>query len=353
MYYIFFFFLVIINFLVDVRYRKLFLKLSFFLLFLFSAFRYDFGNDYLSYLSYYQNVRSGVSDVSIVESGFYYLCLIFPSFNLMLAFLSLIFFLVIYTLIKKTLTPNLYPFALLILLIDPYLFLMSLSAIRQTVAALIFMVAVFFALKKKYIIYFLLCLFAFVFHASAIILFPIIFVINDRRNLVFNKIFLLIFVALIFALYNLILDPLAIKVLKLFNNSNYLFYYKNFQTNSLRATILSSVSFLYVLINYDKQEKEDIVYTKLTLLFFLCDILSYKIPLMGRVGKYFSLFSIIALTKIFYMNYKNSKNMDRVINVYLLPFLILVIYLLRIYSFLTNPLWAKFSDYQTIFGNFW
>ena len=353
MYYLFFFFLIVINFLADIRYKKYFLILSFFLLFLFSAFLYDFGNDYMSYYSYFKNVKSGVSDVSIAETGFYYLCLIFPSFNLMLAFLSLVFFIVLYNLIKNTLPPNLYPFALFILLIDPYLFLMSLSAVRQTIAAMIFMIAVFFALKKRYITYILLCLLAFVFHASAIVLFPVIFIINDKRNIVFNKIFLLAFILFILIFYNLVLDPIAIKVLSLFNNPNYLYYYKNFQTNSLRATILTSISFLYVLFNYQKQEKEDLVYTKFTLLFFLCDILSYKIPLMGRVGKYFALYSIIALPKIFYLNYKNSKNMDRVINVYIFPFIILTIYLLRIYSFLTNPLWAKFSDYQTIFNLYW
>lgn len=87
MYYIFFIFAFIFLLSVRPEAKKVALQLDFIGLFIFSALRYNFGNDYISYHNYFDQVKLGVHDLEIGEIGFYYLNKLFPNFYIMIAVL--------------------------------------------------------------------------------------------------------------------------------------------------------------------------------------------------------------------------------------------------------------------------
>ena len=62
---------------------------------------------------------------------------------------------------------------------------------------------------------------------------------------------------------------------------------------------------------------------------------------------YFDLFCIVAFPRMLAQPHKGSTLSQALLN-WLLPGLIVLILLLRYYSFFTNPMWTSFFTYQTI-----
>ena len=108
--------------------------LSFAVLFLFLALRYDYGNDYMGYYNIHSSLNAGMPAWGQNDILFKNLNLLIPNFYIYIAVISLFYIYTIYFLISKNLNVRRYWFAILILLINPYLFLVHLSGIRQTLA---------------------------------------------------------------------------------------------------------------------------------------------------------------------------------------------------------------------------
>ena len=122
---------------------------SFILLFIFLALRFNFGNDYTAYQRYYGYYHAGLFQYASKDVLYKYLNLAVPSFYILIAITALIYIFAIYMLIKKNLSVREYWMGLLILLLNPYLFLIHLSAIRQTLAICFVILAVIFAVKRQ------------------------------------------------------------------------------------------------------------------------------------------------------------------------------------------------------------
>ncbi len=337
-----------LNFFAIRQYKTFVFKLSFIVLFVFSALRYNYGSDYTSYHAYFDHVKAGVENLEIEEVGFYYINKIFPNYYLMVAVFSAIFLIFIYKIIVHYLEPDEYKYAILIFLIDPYLFLMSLSMMRQAIAIVLFAIAIHFAREKKYIYYLLICLCAMTIHTSAIVLLPFVFIANTKKDFLTKPKWVITILIILFVFSSTLVTPLVEWVLKAFNDSNYTYYYQTIQTNTLRATLLSSIPLIYICFNISKLEEDKLMYSKISVFAYFMDVFSYKYGMIGRFGYYFAFFKIIALPSIFVYNLRNSKGKDRIINVWIFPTVILLIYILRLYSFFTNPLWESFTDYRTI-----
>ena len=119
---------------------------SFSFLFLFLGLRYDFGNDYSNYLTIFNNISNGIvkldfDDSFATEVGWIYLCQLFKplGFFIMIAFLAVIYCIIFYSFIKKYAPVKYYWLSLIILLFNPFLFLVQSSAMRQTIALLLFL----------------------------------------------------------------------------------------------------------------------------------------------------------------------------------------------------------------------
>jgi transmembrane protein EpsG len=155
------------------------LKLSLFIVFLFLALRYDFGNDYMAYLEIFQNINSyRVFRPDLIEYEFGWLLLnrIFGSFgffamNVVLAAFSCY---VLFTFIERYVPHQYYWFAVFLYVFQPSHMLILSSAMRQAIAVSLFLLAINFIIKKKVLAYLLLILIAALFHHSALLLFPLI-----------------------------------------------------------------------------------------------------------------------------------------------------------------------------------
>ncbi len=325
--------------------------LAFTILILFAMLRYDFGNDYMSYLGNDIQIRNnGVP--TLTDLLFVALTKICPSFYVFVAVSSLISMIPIYYLIINYVDENYRHISLLIYCINPYLFLMSLSAIRQTLAAAFFIIAIHFSIKRRLIPYILCIIIASLFHKSALILFLFYFVANDKMvsrfqlTVAIAGLLVLVFVEGFFNLFvQLGLD--------FFKIPNYAYYASLRTGNSLRATLLSLVFLGYIMLNIRKMKGTTLAFTKLYLIGCMLSILAYRLSMFTRFQMYFDIFSVVSIPMIIKMNRSLIATADqryRLINKYMFPILIFTIYILRYYSFFTNPMWESFTEYHTIFS---
>lgn len=314
---------------------------TFIILFMFMALRFDYGNDYMSYFNNHKLMNAGLSGWGADDFLFHTLNIAIPNFFVLITLTSLFYLIVIWYLIKNNLNVNQYGFAVLLLLINPYLFLIHLSSLRQTLALCFFVFAVNFAVKRKLIYYIAFLLLATGMHSSAIILFPLYFMLTDKP---FNKkhlfMTMLILGLLLFTpVFNIIVNK-SLEYLPI----HYKYYYNQGLHNSVRATIISSFYLFFIAINLEKLRGKEIIYGKLSLIATVLSVLAIKVSMITRVGLYFDLFLIITIPQIF-------SRFETKIYKYMLFLALVGIYLLRYYSFFTTPLWESFRHYQTILGS--
>ena len=151
-------------------------------------------------------------------------------------------------------------------------------------------------------------------------------------------------------LENSLLEKLVDLGLVFFNNNNYYYYIDSGVGNSLRATILTGVSFVYVLINLTKLRDKHLMYAKLYLIGLTFGMLAYQFSMLTRFQMYFDIFSIVTLPGIInYYSCSGKSKVAKIINMYIFPILILIIYFLRYISFFFTPRWDSFKVYHTIF----
>lgn len=338
------------TFLMLIGRNKKMLYISFGILFVFAALRYDYGNDYASYLKWFKYIRGGGESPFGKQILFTYLNEISPSFSFLIAVTSAFFLLAIFILIKKNVSSDYVAISFLIFVINPYLFLMNLSALRQSIATAIFIFAITFAKNKKIIPYCILIIIAMLFHKSAILLLPIYFIANESE-IKKSHIAVILAVTAILVFTPDTISKLIESALDYFKDNTYTSYYEAQVTNSLRATLLSSVYFLYIILNIRKLRGNVLVYTKLYMLGMFFSILAFRLSMFTRIQMYFDVFSVVSLPGIIECNIKYNKDkISYMINVFAFPALILVIYILRYYSFFNNPLWEAFVEYKTVIG---
>jgi len=312
--------------------------ITFIILFLFLALRYDYGNDYMSYYYIHEAVNYGLSVWGENDILYKTLNLLIPNYYWFITVISLFYIIVIYCLIKNNLQANKYWFATLILLINPYLFLIHLSSLRQTIAICFFILAVIFGIKRNIFMYYLFNIVAIGFHSSAILLLPLYFLLNESK--INKEIIVFICVLILVLLFTPLYEKIVYVVLK-YLPRHYNYYYEQGFKNSLRATMISSYYFFLTLLNINKLENKEIIYGKLYLIATILSILAVKSSMISRIGMYFDIFSIITIPHIF-------SKIKMKANKHLLFIIMLIIYLLRYYSFFTNPLWESYVKYKTI-----
>lgn len=339
------------------RKSKYFFVIACTVLYLVAALRYMYGNDYLNSFTKYLEIRGG-DWTAYDELLFVFLNYISPSFYFLVAVTSAVFIWCIYRLITRSLPLEYAWMGLLIFVINPYLFLMNLSAIRQCLAIVCFIAAVHFAIKRRLCPYLLMLAIGVFFHKSAIILLPAWFLTGVKS--VQKRLVCTIVLVLLLVMFVLDVDAIVLAVVRLFDDVNYVYYASGGRGNSVRATLLTAISFIYVLGNLPRLKGEYLVYSKLYLVGLIFGIVAYHVSMLTRIQMYFDIFSVVALPAIFQNNLQTGPariHPDNVLvtlwniaNHYVLPILIFAVYILRYYSFFTNPMWQSFFTYQTIFS---
>lgn len=333
-------------------------RTAYWILFVFAALRFMYGNDYYNYYRWFKHIHAGGESSFKTEILYNFLNRCLPSFPVLVALSSAFLIIVVFLLISKNLPTNYAWMGICIFVINPYLFLMNLSALRQSIATCFFIIAVVLACKKKYVWYCILVVVATLFHKSAILLLPLCIIINDKPVKSWICWAILGGTLLLLVASNLLLN-MVVWVAERFGDKNYIYMAEQDMQNSVRATLLTSVYFIYVLFNLPKLKGKTLIFAKIYLLSPLLGVLAREISMLTRLQMYFDIFAVVALPGIFRtiqargpvkVNRRNALiTMWDCINKYLLPLLIVVIYLLRYYSFFTNEMWESFFTYHTIF----
>lgn len=327
------------------------LKVSFALIFLFLSLRYDYGNDYETYLNAFIEINRrseiGYFDNSLYrfEIGWLYLNRLFGplGFFAMTAVLALFNCVAYYYFIKKYVPVRCYWIAIFIYIFYPEFMLIHASAMRQSIAIIFFIFSLDYLYKKDVIRYFLCIGIASLFHISALILLPVFLLslVNRRIYIVIGIVFVSIYASII--LFAQSLSPYVISFI-----NNFFVKYAGFEdagvVNSGFGLIYFGVMSILTVYFLNFQNKE-------TALIFLISIISAMIipfnmiiGLIGRIGMYFTPATIITYS-IMPVNLKKTISKT----IYLTLLITATTY--RFFQFFNSDTYKNYYEiYQTVFS---
>lgn len=321
-------------------------EVSFLILACFLCFRYDFGNDYLSYKEMFYEINTQVRE-NTVEIGWYYLnrfCHYFSFYGLVFLW-SLTYIFIIYRFIKKYVPQKWYWLALFVLVFDPYNLLVHASMLRQALGMVFLLVGFDFLLQRKPIHYLIIVTIACSFHSTAIVFFPLVFLMylnvrfNKKMVLVLAGIFLSVFVY-IESISDVLLEFLTGSM------SEYTKAYlgKTRELGRGRAVMIKVLILMICMFQQKRFDKAGLLASKLFYIGYFFIPLSTIILMLTRVGQYFLLFGII-LIPITASVCKNK------IVLYAFLFLVFFITLFDYISFFHDPTWVeKYSSYRSVWS---
>ena len=328
------------------------LKISFIIIFIYLALRYEFGNDYEWYLISFNSLKEFdlVDFFEVIlpyEPGWIFINWLFKKigFFSLIIFTSLINCLLYYYLIKKFLPVKLYWLAVFIYFFLPNFMLLHSSAMRQSIAIIIFIYSWNFLLNKKPIKYFICIAVAITFHFSAVILIPcyiIVFLIDKKINFYWGVLIYSFYLSLF--LFQTFWSSLIFDSIGNFNEK-YLYYQNSATTNSGLGFLYFSVLFILTLY-FEKKQTRDIQFIfKNSIVSFLIIPLALIIDMTGRLGMYFSPALIIVLPSIF----KSLRN-HNIKFIYIS--IIICITLFQFFQFMVSDNYSPFFyNYKTIFSS--
>ena len=346
------------------RYKgyEFFLKISFFLIFLFLALRYNYGNDYPQYFYTFLDVKRhlgtdysgeylGKTMYFSFESGWLFLYKLFQPLGFPWGFFALVAVLaafncfVYYRFIKKYVSSRYYWFAVFLYVFDPNYMLLHSSAMRQSLAISIFLFSLDYLYKKDIIRYFLCAMLASLIHTSAYVIFPIYLLglFNWTSNKTLATSIFLLYISVFMSIQSIAPILTALISSKLDRYEGYLKTAS--EVNSGLGIVYFSIMFALILFYERFQSKEASLLFKLALLAYFVKPLTLIISMITRIEMYFNPI-LIAVFPIVLMSIKN-----RFIKTILL-FVLMVWTLNSFYLFFQSDVWKKaFGTYQTIFSS--
>jgi hypothetical protein len=348
---VFIFNIIVVFFSYLARYKgcEFFLKVSFLLIFLFLALRYNYGNDYRAYFEGFFSLNRYVSiDYSDqawhFEPGWIYLCRLFKTlgFFAMVAVLAAFNCFVFYRFIKKYVSSGYYWFAVFLYVFNPQFMLIHSSAMRQSLAICLFLMSIDYIYNKDVVRFFFCIGFASLFHASALVLLPVFLIgVFDWK---INKIMAIIFFAAYLLLF-LLAESFSPIINMLISNNFDRYNFEGYQEGASLGSGIVYYSILFILILFYEpfQNKETSLLFKVAALSYLFKPFVETFEHISRIEMYFNP-ALVCVLPIVYMTIKNHfiKN--------LLLFSILLVTLYSFYGFFKNDVWKEaFGTYHTIF----
>jgi hypothetical protein len=328
------------------------LMLSLFVIFVFLALRYDFGNDYMNYLNSFLEINQYRSlDFSAFvepayEFGWVFINRIFAplGFFIMTAALAAFTCFVLYRFIKKYVPQEYYWFAIFLFVFQPYNMLVTSSAMRQEVAVMLFLLAIDFLYTKKFIHFLLMVFLATLFHTSAyfLLLLVLLNIVNWRITIPSIVAILIIFtIPLAFP------EQLQSEFTSLI--INYLSIYEIYTVDTLFESLglgflINVVIMLVVLYYAPEQKNENLLLFKIAIITYLIVSLDVSIHMIGRLNQYLQLV-FMAIFPVVFLSIK--KDFLR------LSFIAIIVFftLYQFHAFFQSDVWREyFIDYQTIFS---
>jgi len=369
---------VIFAYLARIKKLRFCLKISFFIIFLFLALRYNYGSDYNNYLDMFLEINQlnmgfeSIKDIWMnsmlfniflpgnnemqmgvlaIEPGWFILCLLFRplGFFAMIAFLALFNCIVYYYFIKKYVPSAYYWLAVFLYVFTPSMMLIQSSAMRQSVAISIFLLSINYIYKKDFLRYALLIFLATLFHFSAIILLPV-YLLSMLRFKTNTPIAIGVFL-LFLTLF--LLQGLLSQIVSFFIGSFFPKYeiYQEAGTLGSRLGIAFNALIMFLILIFDRYQNDEVSSRfKIAILGKFITPFTF-IMMMGRLYFYFdpNLFAVYPYILI---------KADKVLPEY--PFLFKYVFVLALISstlflfwdFFNPDTWtASFITYNTIFSS--
>lgn len=331
--------------------EKLGLKISFFILFIFSSLRFDFGNDYAGYYKWFETIKeiqniAEVSKYSIsLEYGYLILNWLFSwaHFNIMLTLIAYFTCCTYYRLIVKYVPKRYYWISLLFYLLEPALFFIQLSSIRQTIAICFFINAIPYLIERKIIKYSILLFIGTLFHKSIIVLLPFYFLYTNKKikKSLYYFITLGVYSSLYYRTQILLVVVLVLK--KFF--PKYLIHIetiKIFEVSSGIGVLLNFIITIMILETINRMPKDKIIFSKILISNYFIYVIALYVPLVSRIALY-----MIPSALVFYPLFIDLIK-NKVLKYVILSLIILINIVLFI-KFFNNDMWAeKYNSYKTV-----
>lgn len=267
-------------------------------LFLYGAFRVNFGLDYEAYETYFDEVKSFGSEANNrMEIGYMYLNMFLPSFRSLLIIQSALLCVTYYYLFKWY-VPFRYSWLgfLLLFLNGPLTIFFMLSGIRNGIAISILILSTRFIHQRKIIPFAILTCLAYLFHNSVILIAPIAYFIANG-NVITNKsikVWLIVMLILAITSSTILLEYISVFIMTNFDRyTTYIEIAKEQEggVGILIAIFSIGASILFLSILKDKQlTAKEMMLVKFTLLFFISFLLG---PLNIRISQYFASFFVV------------------------------------------------------------
>ena len=331
------------------------LEIGFIILFCFSAFRFAYGNDYLNYAALFETINSdqftfkGLINKEIYkEPGWALLnilCEPLTFFGLQII-VSLLTVGSVYFVIKKDVSEKWQPLAVLIYVFNFSFYALSLSMMRQSLAMSIFLIAVHFMMKSNKITSLLITYVASLFHTSALILIPFMFIQYINVKNVKGWIVLCVIASFVLFMGADIVNSVFGAVLdndsfSMYNSQNNL---SGSSTIGLGAILMFFIPFIVFASALSEQNLSNNKYVLLLAMITTVLIpLSMHASLFMRVTFYFNILYLLAIP-IALDNTSKSQHRKILIGLYLIGML------LTYFMTINNVTYSKsYSEYMTIF----
>lgn len=347
---------IFLAFLSKYRNSRFLFEFSFLLIFLFTAFRYNFGTDYSSYelsfnqISRFQNIGLIQYSQFSFEPSWTFLNYLFKplGFSGFIIVLSAFICYTYYNLIKKYIYPQYYWLAVFIYVFSFDIMWIQISAIRQAFSISIFIHSIKYLNEKKNPIYYvLLNLFGGLFHSSAYFMLPLVIFSFDRiRNNKLTGIIILAVFWIVLFFGSMFLSNM-IEITSFISGDRYLSRFE--REIDVSTTLIGSIvwgALLAIVIYYTNLQKSiNKVFFYITSLHSLVYVFAPLVWLADRMGYYFAVFSVISYPLI--MQYEKNK-LKKIVIISLFS-----VFLLYRFSNFLKLEWVidGYATYSTIFNN--
>lgn len=340
-------------------------EFGFLLLTVYLCIRYDYGNDYLSYLNDFEIYRThnyiSVTDfdqlAELQSRGDYGWIIINRvceplGFFGMIMLLTVLFMGQLYILIKKYVPPKWYWFSVFLFAFHPMMMVVGVAGmLRQWTVVFIFLCCIDLIRKRKIFLYLAIILAATTIHKTAFLLLPVYFITYFNLNSKHNIISLTLLLILWYILVPLIPDNI---LMSLFDNDKLAVYgamvNKKSETGYGISSILVIGMPLLCMAQIRRQDQPVQLLFRLLFLSVLFVPLVYLNTLIGRLVVYFSVFAIVVYPLSIVTLYQKGKG-------HLCIGIILIFFVYYVYLFadhFTNAVWYDTSFiYHTIFEVPW
>ena len=313
----------------------------------FFSIRYNYGNDYMSYLTEFNSINSYCDiEVSDAEIGWTVLNRLFGplGFNYLIAFLTVFQYFTLYWFIKRYVKPDFWYIIIAIYFLSASLNIVMISALRQALAMSILILSVPSILSRRWYFVVLFILISSLFHKSSLILLPFVPFLG-YLNAIKPRLFSVLMIASYVGIYVMMpfVEAQITSIIDLYFSK----YDVSLDIEDERSIGIGWVIniILFIFLIWLQERDPNNIFLKIWIVSFLFVPLGSIIPIFARIRYYFILLGINGVLAL----YVNRKVNPLSYAMCLYYFMVLVY---GYFSFFSNPIYAKaYSRYSTIIGN--